>query len=249
MTTQHTAAVERLNAHIEAGTVIRDGWTGTDALGRHTACLLSAMWPLCGSAESPDWCPADIMRPWLAHMTPWINTAGSLASWPYVIRRYAAAAARWHVLSDAQLGRLHQLARAACVREAMRHTQNPPVLAVCEDIASTLEQGDWPTMEQRENAADAAVKAMLAQASSLAPSETAALSAAADAASKPSWAQSLAQAASAAAEAASEESWDAEVAVSVAMAAAEEAAQVSSDRLIDAILTLIEQACSEAEAA
>lgn len=70
----------------QAGTVGRRIWhrwtrlhhqvrTGTDAHGRHLACLLATVAPECGEAMTPDVCPADIMPLWLAHLTPWLADA------------------------------------------------------------------------------------------------------------------------------------------------------------------------------
>jgi hypothetical protein len=144
---------ERLNYHINAGTLIRRAWTGSDAQGRKTACLLAAMVPACGDARAASVCPADVMPSWLAHLTPWIDDAGTLGAWPGHIKRYAALAARWGDWTPAQWERKRQIVRAACVREAMRHTIDAAVLRICEDVAATLEGGAWPTEEQRAAAA------------------------------------------------------------------------------------------------
>lgn len=147
--------ISRLRAHIEAGTLVRNKWTGTDAQGRETACLLAAMVPKCGEEGSADACPADVMPRWLAHLTPWIDDAGSAEAWPGVVQRYADLASRWHVLTADDWDALHKRVRAACVREDMRHTTDAHVISVCADIAETLESGEWPTEGQRKAAWEA----------------------------------------------------------------------------------------------
>ena len=37
--------MKTLEQHIDDGTLIRNGWTGTDDQGRETACLLAALAP------------------------------------------------------------------------------------------------------------------------------------------------------------------------------------------------------------
>ena len=59
------ANVELLNKHIAEGTLIRNQWTGTDAQGRATACLLAALAPECGADQSAASCPAEVMPSWL----------------------------------------------------------------------------------------------------------------------------------------------------------------------------------------
>jgi hypothetical protein len=146
----------RLRRHIAEGTLIRHKWTGTDARGRETACLLAALAPACATAKRATACPADVMQPWLAYLTPWIDDAGTATAWHGHVLRFAALAERWPSWSEAEWEHKHQRVLAACVREAVRHTANAQVLAVCEDIASTLEAGLWPTPEQRAAAAAAA---------------------------------------------------------------------------------------------
>lgn len=132
-------AIERLNKAIEEGTLIRNAWTGTDEQGRHTACLLAAMVPECGECRSSGACPAEVMPAWLATLTPWIDDAGSAEAWPAMVRRYAAVAARWHVLSSADWLRVEYAVRALIVREAIRHTTEPAALAACERVAVLCE--------------------------------------------------------------------------------------------------------------
>ena len=149
-----TLAIQRLNGHIEAGTLIRGRWTGTDEQGRHLACLLAAMVPECGKEQMASVCPAELMPQWLAQLTPWIDDAGSDAAWPGVVRRYAAVAARWHALSAEEWRRLDYAVRALCVREAMRHTPDATVISVCGRAATLCEAAaSGATIDVAETAA------------------------------------------------------------------------------------------------
>lgn len=128
--------IQRLNRHIEQGTLIRGEWVGTDASGRETACLLAAMVPQCGEDENSSACPATIMPSWLAHLTPNLEDKGSLASWPGMVQRFAGLAARWHVLDAAAWQRIQFGWLAAVVREAASHAKEPAVTAICERVAA-----------------------------------------------------------------------------------------------------------------
>lgn len=128
--------IERLNRHIEQGTLIRGAWQGTDAQGRETACLLAAMAPECGAEETANVCPAAIMPSWLAHLTPCLDDNGSLDAWPSMVKRFSGLAARWHTLDAAGWRRVQFTWLAASVREAAVHTKELSALMVCERVAA-----------------------------------------------------------------------------------------------------------------
>jgi hypothetical protein len=198
-----TAAVQRLNAHIESGTLIRNAWTGTDAEGRATACLLAAMVPQCGESLSSDPCPAGVMPSWLARLTPDLDDRGSLEAWPAMVKRFASLAARWHALDAAAWLRVRFTFLGAVVREAASHTKNPRALAVCERVA-LLCDGVVTTGIIDAKAFDDAQAAAAAEAEAAGAASWAARAAAEEAAAR-------AAAAEAEAEAAAEEavaSWD-----------------------------------------
>ena len=132
--------VDRLNQHIRQGTLIRKAWTGVDAQGRATACLLAAMSTRVAKDEDASSCPASIMPSWLAHLTPWFDDAPSDRAWPAVVMRYAALARRWSVLTRKDWQQLNYRCRALSVREAMRHTDDDEVLCVCEHVAVLCER-------------------------------------------------------------------------------------------------------------
>lgn len=85
-------------SRLNDGTLARGRWTGTDALGRHIACLLAAIVPECGEKKSPSACPAEVMPAWLAYLTPKLDDCTSSGRWPGHVRRYATVAGRWHML-------------------------------------------------------------------------------------------------------------------------------------------------------
>lgn len=214
---QSVEAANRLMARIEDGTLIRNAWTIVDKDGRETVCLLAAMYAPVGEAQNAAVCPAEITPAWLAHLTPWIDDSGSVDEWPKQVRRFAACVLEWYLLDEQDWERCHQLVRAACVREAMRHTTAGGVLAICEDIASTLESGKWPDTEQKMRAAGAAGVAR--------------------AAAEAAWAAGARVAEEAAL-------WAARAARAVARAVAVDTkvAEAAADRMIHAILTILESA-------
>jgi len=194
--------IENLNRHIEGGTLVRNRWGD----GRDRACLLAAMSPECAESESPMDCPASVMPKWLAELTPWMDDDGSEEAWPHMVRRYAALAARWHVLSDGQWSRLEFVAKKIAVESCLEHNEG-----VCAPVIALLDRsiaGDIPSDEEW----------------------SAARSAARDAA-RAAWyaAWSAVDAANAAWSAASHAAWDAADAANAARAAARAAARDAAD--------------------
>jgi hypothetical protein len=224
--------LNRLDAYIAEGRLIRNKWVGTDAEGRATACLLAALAPECGAIGSAASCPAEVMPRWLAELTPWIDDSGSDAAWPGMVRRYAAVARRWHVLNASAWERASRRVRAACVREALRHVTRDGwgVRDACEAIAVELEANREPSDEQRSSAEAAEAAEAAARAALAAEAAAAALAARAALAAE-------------AAEAAALAVWAA--AARAARAAAR--AALAADRLTDAILTVLEDECAHAE--
>ncbi len=108
---------ERLDQFIRENRLIRKAWTGTDAQGRETACLLAALAPECAKGNVIE-CPSELMPQWLAELTPWIDDAPSEEAWPVIVKRYAELSHRWHVLTPDAWSRLDFTARAIAVRKA-----------------------------------------------------------------------------------------------------------------------------------
>lgn len=73
---------DRLDQFIAEGRLLRRKWTDTDSHGRELACLLAAWSPEVAETKNPSTCPADTLPPWLAHLAPWIDDAGSAEQWP-----------------------------------------------------------------------------------------------------------------------------------------------------------------------
>jgi hypothetical protein len=250
--------------------LIRNAWAGKDAKGRETACLLAALAPETALETDAGACPATVMPAWLAHLTPWMDDSGSLAAWPAMVRRYAALARRWHVLSPAQWYRLDYVARAIAVRAAMDATTNESVLAVCRQTAALCDRrggGEAVTDQEFKEAAEAAAEAAEAAAGRAAAEAAAWRAAAAEAAAEAAEAAAGRAAAAAAAwraaaaawraaEAAEAAAWRAAAAAWRAAEAAEAAAgraasagRAAADRITDSILGAIERECAISEAA
>ena len=152
--------MSNLQTLIEENRIIRGKWRGYDAQGRETACLLAAMSPAV--VDDASQCPADVMPPWLAYLTPWLDDAGTIEHWPEVVRAYADVAARWHVLDAAAWHRLDYGCRVIAVREAATHTTAAAALAACATVIALCERviaGDEPTESEWEAAWDAAAAA------------------------------------------------------------------------------------------
>jgi hypothetical protein len=237
--------IDRLQTLRREHRLIRNKWVGKDVDGRELACLLVALSPEVGKAEDPSACPASVIARWFAHLTPWFDDAGSKKAWEAMVARYVAIVARWHTLTPERDRCLKYAVRALCVREAMRHTSDAGVLAVCERVA-TLCEGvaggggvDAEAFNAAEAAASAAEAAWVSSSSSAAwvkaPAARAAVAAAAWATgvAARAWAVATSAAAASAAEAAAF--------TSSAAATSRTASRASADRLTDAILGACER--------
>jgi hypothetical protein len=250
-----TEASETLESMIAENRVIRGNWVGTDAQGRETACLLAAISVDVRKNLSPRHCPADIMPPWLAHLTPFIDDRGSLEAWPGVIRRYAKLAARWHVLTPEAWQRAEWRCKRASVIEAKSHTKNVRSVLVCDKVIALLDRainGTTPPTEEWEAARKEAAKWEAAKwaaaeaakwAAKWAAEEAKWAAAAAEAAAAEAAAEAAKWAAAAAAEAAKweEAKWEA------AEAAKWAAAEAAVDRMITAWFEILEDEITQAE--
>lgn len=145
--------VARLDTLIAENRLIRKAWIGEEN-GRETACLLAALSPEAGQSQRASACPANVIPAWLAELTPWMDDSGSVEAWPGMVRRYAGLARRWSVLTPEAWTDLGYQVVALCVREAMRHTKEAAVLAICERVIELL--GRWRTVTQDEWRAAAA---------------------------------------------------------------------------------------------
>ena len=85
----NTERFDRLDAYIAENRVLRFCWSDLDADGRERACLLVALAPEVGAEGAVDRCPASVLPPWLAHLTPALDDGVSEAAWPEIVREYA----------------------------------------------------------------------------------------------------------------------------------------------------------------
>lgn len=244
---------DRIIDLLEEGRLIRHAWTGTDAEGRETACLLAAISPEVAQAKAVAACPADIMPPWLAHLTVWMDDAGSESAWPGMVRRYADLASRWHVLDDDAWARLELRAKRIALVEAMRHGGDPVCSRVLELIDRAL-AGDRPTAAEWGAARASGTAARASAGARASAAVWAAVWAARAAARAPVWAAAEAARASAAAARASAAAWSAVCATtttaraSAAARASRAAPEAAADRMTDAILDAIEAEIAAVEA-
>ena len=216
----------RLDRYIEEGKLLRVAWhdgpKGPD--GYERACLLMAIAPeVNGGDPSADRCPAWLLPRWLAHLTPWLDDAGSDGAWPEQVRRYSRAVRLVPMLDEAAQNRLHYAVRAAILRCVLDHAGDSrpaveTVLALCERAARGEPVGErewaraWSAARSAAWAAWATAEAAEAAAAAW-TAEAAAAAEAAEAAEAAAWASSAA-----------------------------EAAEGREDVIVDAILTAIEQA-------
>jgi hypothetical protein len=59
------------------------------------------------------------MPQWLAYLTPWMDDDGTEDAWLPMVKRYAAVAGRWHVLSNETWRRLDYTARRIAVEDCL----------------------------------------------------------------------------------------------------------------------------------
>lgn len=158
--TTHIEASAEIARRIDEGTLARGRWTGTDNHGRHVACLLAAMAPDAAAAQSADACPAWLLPPWLAHLTPWIDDAPSNEAWHGIVSRYADLIGRSSVLDAAAWHRLDYRVRRIAVLEARSHVAaGDAALGAIDRVVELLDReisGAPPTRAEWDAAAAAA---------------------------------------------------------------------------------------------
>ena len=231
--------IEQLHAE---GRLIRGKWSDTDAQGRELLCLYTA---LAGDADArPGTCPADMCPRWLAHLSPWINDAGTAAHWPSVVDRFARLAPRLGEIQGDRSARLDYRCRAIAVREARSHVAGGhAALGVIDGVLALLDRASAGAPVTADEWARAEAWAAAAETRAAWAAAAAEAAAAARAAEEAAWA-----AAAAAARAAEAAAWAAAAAAAWsawAAWAAAAAAAAAADRIIDAILDAIEAEPSE----
>lgn len=157
--------LERLDAMIRENRIIRCAWTERDR-----ACLLAALSPEAGQAQSASACPAEIMPEWLAYLTPWLDDAPSEEAWPALVRRYAALARRWHALDADGWERARIGVLIAIVTEARSYcpSNEAVTLTAIDEVLAWLRRG--APEAGREAAARSAAAAETAAADRIAAS-------------------------------------------------------------------------------
>jgi hypothetical protein len=155
MSTERTERIERLQLYVREGRIIRNAWTGEDAQGRETACLLAALSPEAGEEERASACPAHVMPEWLARLTPMLDDKTPEAYWPEFVRCYAYAAARWHVLDDAAWRRVLARVMLASLDVARPHDRSGVVARVA-DLCRRVLDGNEPAVCEWTAAEEAA---------------------------------------------------------------------------------------------
>ena len=183
MTLTAAERLDRLDRMIRENRVSRGEWTE----GHDRACLLAALSPEAGAAQSAAACPAELMPPWLAYLTPWLDDAPSEHAWPHIVRRYASLARRWHVLDGEAWDRARIGALIAIVSEARTHTGDDAVaLAAIDGVLGWLRRGA-PESDRDAAWAARAVAADAAYAARAAARAAASASASARAARAAEW--------------------------------------------------------------
>jgi hypothetical protein len=143
----HAERIERLRQYVAEGRIIRKAWWGKDEQGRETACLLAALSPEVAAEQQSRACPADVMPPWLATLTPSLDDCTSCEYWPDFVRSYADAAERWRVLDVEAWGRAKARVMIAVLEIAERDDENGVVQAVLGLWRRTL-VGGHPTLRE-----------------------------------------------------------------------------------------------------
>ena len=108
--------VSNLDTMIAENRLLRRRWMD----GQERACLLAALSPEAGVAQSAAACPAEVMPQWMAQLTVWIDDNPSDAHWPEVVLRYAGVVRRWHALDVEAWRRAGFIVGAAIMRVARR---------------------------------------------------------------------------------------------------------------------------------
>jgi hypothetical protein len=132
-------SLTRLESYRTTNRLIRRAWTGYLDDGRDTACLLAAISKEVSIARSVKACPAHLVDPWFAHLSPWFDDAGSDAEWPGMVARYGNVVRKLMSLPSELRMMIEYASRALIVREAMKYTKNDGALEVCETVAALCE--------------------------------------------------------------------------------------------------------------
>lgn len=133
----HQDRVANLNRHLEQGTLLRHDWGD----GYERACLLAALAPEVTKVEIRRVyeCPAEVMPPWMAHMTTRMDDNGTEKAWPAMVRRYADLAGRWHVLTPEAWEHAKMLFHLQLITNLPE--SEPEIQSIIDDIKSWIHEG------------------------------------------------------------------------------------------------------------
>jgi hypothetical protein len=205
----------RLDTFIAEDRLIRKAWGD----GQECACLLLALAPEIGTSGAVYRCPASVLPPWLAHLTPSLDDAGSTAAWPTMVRRYSRVVRRGaETLDDAGWRRVLARTMLAVLAVVAPHDLSESCARVSALWGRVL-AGDEPTEEEWAAASEDAEAALAALWAARA-SQRMGVGAASEAAARAAW----------------------------VMGVAAGAHQATWDRITTALLDGIELECDRAEA-
>ena len=109
---------DRLDSFIAEDRLVRHAWGD----GQERACLLLALAPEVGTEGVVSRCPASVLPPWLARMTPSLDDNGSASAWPAMVRRYSVVVRRGaETLDDAAWRRVLARTMIVVLAEAAPH--------------------------------------------------------------------------------------------------------------------------------
>jgi hypothetical protein len=188
-------SLDRLDQYAAEGRIIRRSWTGTDAQGRETACLLAALDP--ERIDSASKCPSEWMPKWLAYLTPFMDDETSDEAWPLVVTRYRRVLRHIHLLTPEGSDRAMWRTIDAALAIAQPH-DTAGVVALVRALIARQIAGDIPSSDEWASARASARAAAEAEWASEASARAAAWAAAWAAEGAAAWAAKAAKGAAAA---------------------------------------------------
>jgi hypothetical protein len=121
--------------------LLRRAWEGRDSRGRRMLCILAAMSDEVADKHNTASCPASLMPPWLADLTPWLDDAGTPDAWPAFVRRFADIVPRaLSVLSGEDWHLLNANARLVAVESVLRYAKSASIARSLTLIAFLLQE-------------------------------------------------------------------------------------------------------------
>ena len=155
---------DRFDQMLAENRIIRDDWVGTDAEGRETACVLAALVPACGAAQTASACPAEDLPKWLAELIPSLDDGTSPAGWRDRMVRLGAALRLTVGWSPQQWRRCEARVHIAILTEARSHVtaDYESAIAAIDGVTALwrrVEVGDEPGSAEWAKAKAAAAAA------------------------------------------------------------------------------------------